>query len=106
MVIRGHLAKMVVNYVLNVLGRTLPEKIPATCSRKDGSNAWESEEIKDYAIKSCSLGLMGIDMEYFQPNALVSRAQFGTILSRLLRQNTYAGGTPYYTNHLNALKEN
>ena len=105
MVIRGHLAKMVVNYALNVLGRTLPEKIPSTCSRKDGSNARESEEIKDYAIKSCSLGLMGIDMEYFQPNALVSRAQFGTILSRLLRQNTYAGGSPYYAKHLQALKE-
>ena len=97
---------MVVNYALNVLGRTLPEKVPSTCSRKDGNNARESEEIKDYAVKSCSLGLMGIDMEYFQPNALVSRAQFGTILSRLLRQNTYAGGSPYYAKHLQALKEN
>ena len=44
-------------------------------------------------------------MEYFQPNATVSRAQFGTILSRLLWQNTYAGASPYYTKHLQALKE-
>ncbi|GHV23317.1 hypothetical protein FACS189428_6670 [Clostridia bacterium] len=49
---------------------------------------------------------MGMDMDYFQPYATVSRAQFGTVLSRLLRQNTYAGGKPYYAKHLQALKEN
>jgi hypothetical protein len=32
--------------------------------------------MEDYAVKACSLGLMGIDMEYFQPYAQVSRAQF------------------------------
>lgn len=105
-VIRGHLAKMIVNYAMNILGRTLPEKVPAICYRKDWNNARESNEIKDYAIKACQLGLMGIDMEYFQPNATVTRAQFGTILSRLLWQNTYAGGSPYYVKHLQALKEN
>ncbi|MDR2540993.1 MAG: hypothetical protein LBD11_04360, partial [Candidatus Peribacteria bacterium] len=51
------------------------------------------------------LGLMGMDMDYFQPYAVVSRAQFGTILSRLLFGNTYAGGKVYYSNHLQALKE-
>ncbi|MDR0369432.1 MAG: hypothetical protein LBH96_02630 [Candidatus Peribacteria bacterium] len=49
---------------------------------------------------------MGIDMEYFQPNMVVSRAQFGTVLSRILRQTEYAGGTPYYIKHLQALQEN
>lgn len=48
---------------------------------------------------------MGIDIDYFQPNKVVTRAQFGTILSRLLWQTTYAGGTPYYAKHLAALKE-
>ncbi|MDR2541295.1 MAG: hypothetical protein LBD11_06085 [Candidatus Peribacteria bacterium] len=57
-------------------------------------------------MKACSLGLMGMDMDYFQPLLVVTRAQFGTILSRLLRQNAYAGGKPYYTRHLEALKEN
>ncbi|MDR0369789.1 MAG: hypothetical protein LBH96_04730, partial [Candidatus Peribacteria bacterium] len=55
--------------------------------------------------KACQLGLMGIDMDYFQPNMVVTRAQFGTILSRLLWQNTYAGSSPYYARHLQALKE-
>ncbi|MDR2541234.1 MAG: hypothetical protein LBD11_05755 [Candidatus Peribacteria bacterium] len=57
-------------------------------------------------MKACSLGLMGMDMDYFQPLLVVTRAQFGTVLSRLLRQNTYAGGKPYYAKHLQALKEN
>jgi hypothetical protein len=97
---------MVVNYALNILGRTLPEKIPASCHRKDGDNAWESSKMKDYATKACQLGLMGMDMEYFQPYLMVSRAQFGTILSRLLWQTTYAGGRSYYVRHLQALKDN
>jgi restriction endonuclease Mrr len=105
-IIRQHLAKMVVNYALNVLGRTLPEKVPASCHRKDGGNARESQEMKDYATKACQLGLMGMDMDYFQPLLAVTRAQFGTILSRLLWQTTYAGGKMYYTNHLQALKDN
>jgi hypothetical protein len=84
----------------------LPEKVPAHCHRKDGGNARESQEIKDYAVKACSLGLMGIDMDYFQPLLVITRAQFGTILSRLLYGETFNGGTPYYANHLQALKEN
>ncbi|GHV20930.1 hypothetical protein FACS189428_0620 [Clostridia bacterium] len=97
---------MVVNYALNALGWTLPEKVPSHCHRKDGSNAWESQEMKDYAVKACLLGLMGMDMNYFQPYTKVSRAQFGTVLSRLLYGNEYAGGKPYYAKHLQALQEN
>jgi hypothetical protein len=49
---------------------------------------------------------MGVDMENFLPNEAVTRAQFGTILSRLLYGETFNEGTPYYANHLQALKEN
>jgi hypothetical protein len=41
----------------------------------------------------------------FDPNQTVDRAQFGTILSRLLRGNENNGGTPYYQKHLAALKK-
>jgi hypothetical protein len=105
-VIRGHLAKMVVNYALNAFWRTLPEKVPTECHRKDGANAWESQEIKDYAVKACSLWLMGIDMDYFQPYALVTRAQFWTILYRLLYGGIATGSKPYYKIPLETLKEN
>lgn len=105
-VTRGHLAKMVVNYATNVLGQKIPEKIPSECRWNDYRSDWESQEIKDYAVKACALWLMWLDMKKFQPKVWVSRAQFGTIMSRLLWGKKYAGGKPYYRNHLNALKTN
>ena len=103
---RWHLAKMVVNYATNVLWREIPEKIPSECRWNDWRKDWESEEIKDYAVKSCALWLMWLDMPKFLPNMEVTRAQFGTIISRLLWWKKYAWWTPYYRKHLNALKEN
>ena len=103
---RWHLAKMVVNYAINVLWLKLPEKTPSECRWNDYKSDWESEEIKEYAVKSCALWLMWIDMERFLPNKEVTRAQFGTIMSRLLWWSKYAWWTPYYRKHLNALKEN
>ena len=103
---RGHLAKMVVNYATNVLWREIPEKIPSYCRWNDRRTDRESEEIKDYAVKSCALWLMWLDMPKFLPNMEVTRAQFGTIMSRLLWWKKYAWWTPYYRKHLNALKEN
>ena len=103
---RWHLAKMVVNYATNVLWREIPEKIPSECRWNDWRKDWESEEIKNYAVKSCALWLMWLDMPKFLPNLDVTRAQFGTIMSRLLWWKKYAWWTPYYRKHLNALKEN
>ena len=102
-VIRWHMAKMVVNYALNVLNRKLPAKMPKQCKWKDWKNAWESEEIKDYAEKACALWLMWIDMDYFQPYKLVTRAQFWTIFGRLLWWKLVS--KPYYAEHLARLKK-
>ena len=102
-VIRWHMAKMVVNYAVNVLWWKLPEKLPKQCKWKDWANDWESQEIKDYAEKACALWLMWIDMNYFQPNKYVTRAQFWTIFGRLLRWKLPS--TPYYAAHLAWLKE-
>ncbi|MEI6118691.1 MAG: hypothetical protein WCP92_05720 [bacterium] len=35
----------------------------------------------------------------------MTRAQFGTVLSRTLRGNQYNGGEPFYMLHLNALQK-
>ena len=105
-VTRGHLAKMVVNYATNVLWQKIPEKIPSECRWSDNKKDWESDEIKDFAVKACALWLMWLDMKKFSPNLRVTRAQFGTIMSRLLWWKKYAGWTPYYRKHLNALKAN
>ena len=45
------MAKMIVNYAMNVLGRTLDTT--AACTFTDMSK--QSAEMKDYAIKACQL---------------------------------------------------
>lgn len=70
----------------------------------------ETAEMKLYGKLACQLGLMGLDTngnptKNFNPDDEVTRAQFGSVLSRALRGNSYNGGEPYYTLHLNALQE-
>ena len=110
-VIRWHMAKMMTNFVLNVMWKTLPNEIPSVCQNwNDPEYVRESEEIKDYATKSCALWIMWIDMKNneFLPNDIVSRAEFWTIISRLLWWDKYnvkhTSEHPYYEYHLNMLK--
>lgn len=98
--IRSHMAKMMVNYAVKVA--LLHPDATKECIFDDVSN--QSTEIKWYITLACQLGLMGIDMTNFEPDTIVTRAQFGTILSRILYGNEFNGGMPYYENHLNALK--
>ncbi len=103
--IRAHMAKMISNFAITVAGLT-PDTT-AQCEFDDIAN--QSSEMKFYIKLSCQLGLMGLQSDgtpdtAFNPAQEVTRAQFGTILSRLIRANQYNGGTPYYTSHLNALK--
>ena len=70
----------------------------------------ENTEMKFYSKLACQLGLMGLDanglqVSTFSPNDEVTRAQFGTVLSRTLRGNQYNGGEPFYIFHLNALQK-
>ena len=109
LLLRWHMAKISVNYAVNVLWRQMPTEIPAKCSWWDDESERESEEIKDYARKSCALWIMGIYMEDFLPNKEVSRAEFWTILSRLLWWDIYnvidTNETPFYVKHLSSLKK-
>ena len=111
--IRWHMAKMVVNFMLNVLKREMPADIPHECLVwNDDEILWESQEIKDYATKSCALWIMWIDMENneFLPNKVVNRAEFWTIVSRILWWDKYnvvhSQEKPYYVDHLEMLKQN
>lgn len=99
--IRSHMAKMMVNYAKEVLGKSLDTT--ATCNFTDIAN--ESAEMKGYITEACQMGLMGVGITAFRPNDTVTRAEFGTVLSRALWGDTNNGGEPYYVNHLNALKE-
>lgn len=99
--IRAHMAKMMVNYAEKVLGKTPDYLLP--CSFSDISD--QSTELKGYIIQACQLGLMGVNIHAFNPNAIVTRAQFGTVLSRALYDDMFNDGDPYYVNHLQALKD-
>ena len=103
---RWHMAKMVTNFAINVLWREIPSEIPAECSWWDTD--WESEEIKDYAVKACALWVMWIYMKDFLPNKILDRAELWTIISRLLWWDKYnvidTNNRPYYVEHLKELK--
>ena len=108
---RWLLAKMVVNYTRNILWKEIPLDTPTKCNWKDDTKEWKSQEIKFYAEKACALWVMWIKMDKFNPNKIVSRAEFWTTLSRLLWWDKYDvrnsnKNNPYYVNHLKVLKEN
>ncbi len=99
--IRSHMAKMMVNYAINILGKTPDTSLP--CNFSDIAS--ESEDMQIYIRQSCQLGLMGIGITKFNPSGVVTRAQFGTVLSRALRGDVNDGGDPYYLYHFQTLKE-
>jgi len=47
---------------------------------------------------------MGVGIDSFRPFDTVTRAEFGTVLSRAIWGDANNGSDPYYTAHLNALK--
>ena len=109
--IRKDMAKMISNFAVNVLKKTI-SNTGTTCTFTDTKNL--TKEAQTYATAACKLGLMWYASDgktlktTFDPNAEVDRAQFGTILSRLLygdKNNASSKTTPYYANHLDALKD-
>jgi len=105
--IRSHLAKMMSEYSIKVIGKT-PDTT-RKCLFKDMEQ--QSDEFKKYAILACQLGLMGLKTDgtpgdIFNPNGEVTRAIFGTTLSRALFEGTYNGGQNRYEKHLQALQKN
>lgn len=99
--IRSHMAKMMVNYAKEVLGRTADTSLE--CNFTDIAN--QSEELRGYIVEACQMGLMGQGITAFNPNGIVTRAQFGTVLSRALWGDQYNGADPYYADHLAALQD-
>ena len=97
---RAEMAKMLSVYAKEVLGKEL--NTSAACTFNDIDSV--KGDLHDYIIESCQLGIMGQGITAFRPYDTISRAEFGTALSRVLWDKTYEGGTPYYASHLNALK--
>jgi hypothetical protein len=98
---RAEMAKMLSVYAVKVLGLTADEA--KTCEFSDIESV--KGDLHDYIIESCQLGIMGQGITAFRPYDNLSRAEFGTALSRVLWGDTYEGGTPYYAKHLKALQD-
>ena len=99
-VTRIELSKMISNYAINILNK-----------KPDTSKKCEFSDILDnlntqydlWVTKACQLWLMWQWIIKFRPNDKVTRAEFWTILSRLLYWDKYNWWTPYYNKHLNQL---
>lgn len=103
--LRWQMAKILVNYAVNVLWKEVTS-IPSYCQRDDDED-WPTEEMKHYWKLACALWIMWINVTSFEPMRQVSRAQFGTALSRLLWWDIYnTSWETYYEKHLDALKDN
>jgi hypothetical protein len=100
--IRAHMAKMMVNYAMDVMWLTGDQT--KECNFDDIQS--QSDEMKSYIKLSCQLGIMWVGVKSFNPKWLVTRAEFWTVLSRVLYWDTYNGWEKYYSNHLKILKEN
>lgn len=112
---RKHLAKMIVEYAVTIVG-LYPDITKEWCDKYNDMED-QSSEMKFYSKIACQLGLMWLESDgiqpsiSFNPNWFVTRAQFWTILSRLIFGETYnvpksEGDEFYYIKHLQALKDN
>lgn len=106
---RAEMAKFITQFALVSLKKT-PSDINKDCSNFADSIASYSNEMKNYMTLACKFEYMWVTPLYtamsdFMPNKNLSRAEFGTVLSRILWWNKYEwSNVNYYTNHLNALK--
>jgi hypothetical protein len=96
---RAELAKMLANWAKDK-GQT-PDTSKA-CTFTDTASV--KGDLATAIVEACQLGLMGQGITAFRPYDTISRAEFGTALSRALWGDKYEGGTPYYAKHLDALK--
>lgn len=100
---RVAMAKMMANYVLDLGLQELDTT--KTCAFTDVSEALDAD-YENGVTKACQLGLMqgpgGKDI--FNPNGIVTRAEFGTVLSRALYGDEFNNEDGvWYQLHLNKL---
>ncbi len=103
------MAKMISNFAINVLW--LQPNTSIDCSFSDVSSSLDQQY--NYGVtQACQLWLMWIwndwnKTEKFDPNTVVTRAQFGTAFSRALSKASWKAvenWNPYYSTHLEYLQ--
>jgi hypothetical protein len=108
--IRAHMAKMIVEYAKKVLDKTPDTSL--ACEFTD-IDELQWQDLYEFVIEACQLWLMGLHADgtpntVFNPFGEVTRAQFGTVLSRLLYWWVFntTDTDNRFASHLQALKDN
>ena len=99
---RISMAKMLSQYAINVLGRT-PDTTKVVPAFPDVSAELDAA-YNSWVTLAYQLGIMWINIDKFRPDDLVTRAEFGTALSRMLYA-TADWEKAYYETHLAKLME-
>lgn len=97
---RAAMAKMLSYYAMNVLGKE-PDK--SKVPNFDDVSTDLDLAYNNWIVRAYQLWIMWINVKNFRPYDLVTRAEFGTALSRLLFG--IKDGDPYYEPHLNKLEQ-
>jgi hypothetical protein len=102
------MAKMIWNYAINVLW--IQPDTNQSCYFSDVSNVLNTQ-YDNWVTKACQLWLMWQWIAKFMPFNKVTRAEFATILSRLLNRNSddlskLNSANPYYSEHMKYLRDN
>lgn len=98
---RVAMAKMLSQYAINILKKT-----PDTnkeCKFSDVTEELDAQ-YNNWVTLSCQLWIMGVWITEFRPNDEVTRAEFGTALSRMI-YGTADWEWAYYKPHLEILKQ-
>lgn len=106
---RVAMAKMISNFAMNVLW--LEPDTSKDCSFSDVSTSLDAQ-YNYWVTQACQLWLMwiwgdGKKSDKFNPNWIVTRAQFATAFSRALIKSNWKNikdGNPYYSTHLQYLQ--
>jgi hypothetical protein len=108
---RAEMAKMITVYAKSFLQKRPDISKFSQCSAFSDMREVNTE-LQGFILQACELGLMGyyangVEVQpAFRPNDKITRAEVGTLLSRLLWGNTYAGDEEHwYEGHLDALRE-
>ena len=106
---RAELAKMLSVYTTDVLKK---EKVQWDIACEFTDTNQTNKDLLPYITQVCQLGIMGVQsdgktpLKRFNPSSLVTRAEFGTVLSRVLYGSTYnSTSTQWREWHLNNLKK-
>ena len=97
---RIELAKMISNYAMHNLRKQ--KSSFDTCSYSDISEKLD-DKYDNWVTNACQLWLMWQWINEFRPYDKVTKAEFWTILSRLLYWGAYDWWHPYYVKHLKKL---